>query len=44
MGAPGTVAHAGVDPTLEVRALPDALIAAIATRRSNCLWDVDHAS
>jgi hypothetical protein len=28
----GTVAHAGVDPTLEGRALQDALRAAIATR------------
>jgi hypothetical protein len=28
----GTIAHAGVDPTLEGRALQDALRAAIATR------------
>ena len=42
-GAPGTLAHAGVDPTLEGRALQDALRAAIATRRGYCWWDVDHA-
>jgi hypothetical protein len=41
--APGTVTHAGVDPTLEGRALRDALRAAIATRRGYCSWDVDHA-
>src|SRR5688500_15707197 len=40
----GTVAYAGVDPTLEGRALQDALRAAIATRRGYCWWDVDHAS
>src|SRR5215207_9087537 len=42
-GAPGTVAYAGVDPTLEGRALQDALRAAIATLRGSCWWDVDHA-
>jgi hypothetical protein len=40
----GTVAHAGVDPTLEGRALQDALRRAIATRRGYCSWTVDHAS
>jgi hypothetical protein len=35
--------QAGVDPTLEGRALQDALRAAIATRRGYCSWDVDHA-
>ena len=40
----GTVAYAGVDPTLEGRALQDALRRAIATRRGYCSWDVDHAS
>jgi hypothetical protein len=39
----GTVAHAGVDPTLEGRALQDALLREIATRRGYCWWDVDHA-
>jgi hypothetical protein len=39
----GTVAHAGVDATLEGRALQDALRAAIATRSGYCWWDVDHA-
>jgi hypothetical protein len=39
----GTVAYAGVDPTLEGRALQDALRAAIATSRGYCWWDVDHA-
>jgi hypothetical protein len=38
-----TVAYAGVDPTLEGRALQDALIAAIASRGGYCWWDVDHA-
>jgi hypothetical protein len=33
----------GVDPTLDGRALQDALHAAIATRRGYCSWDVDHA-
>jgi len=32
----GTVAYAGVDPTLEGRALQDALLAAIATRGDSC--------
>jgi len=35
--------HAGVDPTLERRALQDALRAASATRSGSCWWDVDHA-
>ncbi len=39
----GTVAYAGVDPTLERRALQDALRVAIASRRGYCWWDVDHA-
>jgi hypothetical protein len=39
----GTVAYAGVDLTLEGRALQDALRAAIATRGGYCWWDVDHA-
>jgi hypothetical protein len=39
----GTVALAGVDPTLEGRVLQDALRRAIATRRGYCSWDVDHA-
>ena len=39
----GAVAQAGVDPTLEGRALQDALRVAIATRRGYCSWDVDHA-
>ena len=42
-GAPGAVAQAGVDPTLEGRARQDALRAAIATRRGSCWRDVDHA-
>ena len=42
-GAPGAVAQAGVDPTLEGRALQDALRRAIATRRGSCSWPVDHA-
>jgi hypothetical protein len=37
------VAQAGGDPTLDGRALQDALRAAIATRRGYCSWDVDHA-
>src|SRR4051812_38154776 len=41
--APGTVAHAGVIPTLEGRAQQDALRQAIAPRRGYCSWDVDHA-
>ena len=40
----GTVAYAGVDPTLEGRALQDALRVAIAHRRGYCSWTVDHAS
>jgi hypothetical protein len=39
----GTVAYAGIDPTLEGRVLQDALRRAIATRRGYCSWDVDHA-
>jgi hypothetical protein len=39
----GTVAYANVDPTLEGRALQDALRRAIAIRRSYCSWSVDHA-
>jgi hypothetical protein len=39
----GTVAHAGVDPTLEGRALQYALRRAIATRRGSSSWTVDHA-
>jgi hypothetical protein len=42
-GTPGTVAHAGIDPALEGRALQDALRAGIATRRGYCWWDVDPA-
>jgi hypothetical protein len=38
-----TVAYAGVNPTLEGRALQDALLRAIAHRRGYCWWDVDHA-
>ncbi len=41
-GAPSAVARAGVDPTLEGRALQDALRRAIASRVS-CDWTVDHA-
>ena len=37
------MAHAGVDPTLEGRALRDALRREIAYRRGSCWWDVDHA-
>jgi hypothetical protein len=39
----GAVAQAGVDPTLQGRALQDALRRAIASRRGSCSWDVDHA-
>ena len=39
----GAIAQAGVDPTLDGRALQDALRRAIATRRGYCSWDVDHA-
>jgi hypothetical protein len=38
------VAHGGVDPTLEGRALQDALCRAIAHRGGHCSWTVDHAS
>lgn len=38
----GTIAKAGVDPTLEGRALQDALLWAIADRRGYLSWDVDH--
>jgi hypothetical protein len=40
----GTVAHAGVNPTSEGRALQDALRGATTTRRGSCCWTVDHAS
>jgi hypothetical protein len=39
----GTIAHAGVDPTLEGRTLQNALRAAIATRGGYCWWTVDQA-
>ena len=39
----GVVARAGVDSTLESRALQDVLRRAIASRRGYCSWDVDHA-
>jgi hypothetical protein len=39
----GTVAQVGTNPTLEGRALQDALRQAIAHRRGSCTWDVDHA-
>jgi hypothetical protein len=39
----GAVAQAGVDPTLEGRALQDARRRAIATRRGSYSWTVDHA-
>jgi hypothetical protein len=39
----GAIAQAGVNPTLEGRALQDALRSAIATRRGYCDWTVDHA-
>jgi hypothetical protein len=39
----GTVAQAGVNPTLEGRALQDALRREIAHRRGYCWWDVDDA-
>jgi hypothetical protein len=39
----GAIDQAGVDPTLEGRALQDALRRAIATRRGSCSWTVDHA-
>lgn len=37
------IAQAGVDPTLEGRALQDAIRSAIADRRGYLSWDVDHA-
>jgi hypothetical protein len=40
----GAAAHAAVDPTLESRALQDAVRRAIATRGGSCSWTVDHAS
>jgi hypothetical protein len=40
----GAVAQAGVDPTLEGRALQDALRRAIAYRRGYCSWTADHVS
>jgi hypothetical protein len=39
----GTVAHAGVDPTLEGRAPQEALRAAIGMCGGSCWWGVDHA-
>jgi hypothetical protein len=39
----GTVAPTGVDSRLESRALQGALLGAIATRRGDCSWTVDHA-
>jgi hypothetical protein len=39
----GTVAYAGVDPTLEGRALQDALLREIAARGGYCWWTVDDA-
>jgi hypothetical protein len=39
----GAVTHAGVHPTLEGRALQDALRHAMATRRGSCSRTVDHA-
>src|SRR5690349_9031279 len=38
----GAVAQAGVDPTLDGRALQDALRHAIASRRGYCDWTIDH--
>jgi hypothetical protein len=37
-----TMAQAGVNPTLEGRALQDALLSAIADRRGYLNWDVYH--
>jgi len=37
----GTIAYAGVDPTLDGRALQDALRREIAYRRGYCDWTVD---
>jgi hypothetical protein len=42
-GAPGAVAQAGVNLTLDGCTLQDALRRAIATRRGSCSWPVDHA-
>jgi hypothetical protein len=39
----GAIARAGVDPSLEGRALQNALIGAIADRRGYVDWTVDHA-
>jgi hypothetical protein len=39
----GAIAKAGVDPSLEGRALQNALIGAIADRRGYVDWTVDHA-
>lgn len=39
----GVIANAGVDPTLEGRALQDALISAIADRRGYVDWTVNLA-
>jgi hypothetical protein len=39
----GAVAQAGVGPTLEGRALQDALLSAIGERRGSCDWTVNHA-
>ena len=36
------IARAGVDPTAAPRALQDALKAAIADRRGEVAWDVQH--
>jgi hypothetical protein len=43
VAASAAIAEAGVDPTLEGRAVQDALRPAIATRRGSCDWTVDHA-
>jgi hypothetical protein len=40
----GAIAQTGVDPALEGQALQDALTSAIADRRGDCTWDIDHAS
>ncbi len=37
------MAHAGIDPTLDGRALQDALRREIAISGGSCWWDVDHA-
>lgn len=39
----GAIAQAGVDVTLEGRALQDAIRSAIADRQGYLSWDVDHA-